>query len=99
MPQTVDLRLALAQFYASQGKEPQVEALLIDLVRLKPNESAHRLRLAQYYARLNHIDEAERVLREAIKALPDFKTVNIKQRRLELVMNNEANNASALADS
>ncbi len=34
----------------------------------------------------------------AIKGLPDFKTVNIKQRRLELVMNNEANNASALAN-
>lgn len=30
-----------------------------------------------YYARLNHLDEAERVLREAIKALPDEREMKI----------------------
>jgi ABC-2 type transport system ATP-binding protein len=34
----------------------------------------------------------------AIKALPDFKTINVKQRRLELVLNAEATNTSALAN-
>src|SRR4029078_11860299 len=34
----------------------------------------------------------------AIKSLPDFKTVNVKQRRLELVLNAEATNTSALAN-
>jgi ABC-2 type transport system ATP-binding protein len=34
----------------------------------------------------------------AIKGLPDFKTVTLKQRRLELVLNADAANTSALAN-
>jgi len=72
VPGTVDLRLALVQLYASLGQDqyPKIEALLIELVRQNPEDKAHRLRLAQFYVRLNHADEAERVLREGIKALP-----------------------------
>ena len=77
IPATVDLRIALAQLYASLNQVPQVEALLIDLVRLNPKEKAHRLRLAQFYARMNQLDEAERVLREGIKALPDERELKI----------------------
>jgi predicted Zn-dependent protease len=67
----VDLRLTLAQVYSSMGKDSEVEALLVDLVRIQPNEKSHRLRLAQFYARTNHIDEAEHVLREGVKSLPE----------------------------
>lgn len=35
---------------------------------------------------------------QTIKALPDFKSVTVRQRRLELHMNQEANNTSALAN-
>jgi predicted Zn-dependent protease len=63
--------------YSSLGQESQVEGLLIDLTRLKPNEKSHRLRLAQYYVRLHHVDEAERVLREAVKTLPDERGLKI----------------------
>jgi ABC-2 type transport system ATP-binding protein len=35
---------------------------------------------------------------QAIKALPEFKSVNLRQRRLELRMNDDVNNSSALAN-
>jgi ABC-2 type transport system ATP-binding protein len=34
----------------------------------------------------------------AIKALPEFKSINAKQKRLEVLMTDEANNTSALAN-
>src|ERR1700730_9372257 len=40
IPNSVDLRLALAQVYAGLGQEPKVEELLIELTRLKPTEKA-----------------------------------------------------------
>jgi tetratricopeptide (TPR) repeat protein len=70
-PNTVDLRLTLAQLDADLGKIPEVEQLFLDLMRLQPKEKSHRLRLAQFYARNNQVDEAERVLRDGVKALPD----------------------------
>jgi predicted Zn-dependent protease len=80
LPHTVDLRLALVQIYASIGGQeqaPKIEALLLELVRLNPDDKAHRLRLAQFYARLNQTDEAERVLRDAVKALPNDRDLKV----------------------
>jgi predicted Zn-dependent protease len=68
---TIELRLVLAQLDGSLGKNAEVEALLTQLVTLRPRETAHRLRLAQYYSRLDYPDEAEHVLRDGIKAMPD----------------------------
>jgi tetratricopeptide (TPR) repeat protein len=78
LPRTVDLRLALVQIYAGIGGQeqaPKIESLLLELVRLNPDDKAHRLRLAQFYARLNHTDEAEQVLRDAVKALPNDRGI------------------------
>jgi tetratricopeptide (TPR) repeat protein len=74
-PDTVELRLVLAQLEASRDQPAEVEALLLDLVRLRPAEKSHRLRLAQFYARTNHLDEAERTLREGVKALPQERAL------------------------
>ncbi len=70
IPATVGLRLLLAQIYAREDNKAGEEAVLIDLIRLKPKEDSHRIRLAQFYARTDQLDAAERALREAVKVLP-----------------------------
>ncbi len=70
IPDTVDLRLALAQVYATESRPADVERTLLDLVKLQPADRSHRIRLAQFYARQNQQDAAERVLREGIAAIP-----------------------------
>jgi predicted Zn-dependent protease len=75
LPQSVGLRLELAQSYARANQSAKAEALLVALIHLRPTEKAHRLRLAQFYARLNRIDDAERVLRDGVKALPSERTL------------------------
>jgi tetratricopeptide (TPR) repeat protein len=80
LPGSVGLRLALAQLYATIGGPEQaskIEGLLLELVRLNPDDKAHRLRLAQFYARLDHIDEAEKVLRDAVKRLPNDRQLKV----------------------
>jgi ABC-2 type transport system ATP-binding protein len=56
-----------------------------------------RMRRNHYELDLEGDQKAIGKATQAIKALTDFKSVNVRQRRLEVHINEEANNASALA--
>ena len=57
-----------------------------------------RMRRNHYELDLEGDQKAISKAAQAIKALPDFKSAVARQRRLELYMNEEANNTSALAN-
>jgi tetratricopeptide (TPR) repeat protein len=70
-PTSVDLRLALAQLYASLKEPAKAEHQLRELVRLEPQQAGHRVRLAQYLTAAGQADDAEKALREGAAALPE----------------------------
>jgi ABC-2 type transport system ATP-binding protein len=57
-----------------------------------------RMRRNHYELDLEGDQKAISKAMQAIKALPDFKTVTLRQRRLELYLNDEAVNTAALAN-
>lgn len=70
LPNSVDLRLVLAQLYVQESRIGDAEAQLLKLVALRPKEKSHRVRLAQFYAQAKQNDAAEATLRTAVKDLP-----------------------------
>jgi tetratricopeptide (TPR) repeat protein len=85
---SVDLRLILTQVYAAENHVADVERILLDLVRLQPQEKAHRIRLAQFYARQNQLDASEQTLRGGIKAIPADK--DMKRSLIEFLANHRS---------
>lgn len=66
-PKNLALHLALADVYSSQKNTAAAIDQLNDIIRQDPKNLSHRLRLASYYVRLDKKDNAELVLRQAVK--------------------------------
>lgn len=68
---SVDLRLALAQLDIALHEDARAEALLREIVQLRPRDRAQRVRLAQFLSRKGRTDEAEKELRAGVAAVPE----------------------------
>ena len=71
IPDTVSLRLALAEQFQQTHDSAKAEVLLKQLVALHPQDPVHRIDLAHFYAVSNRLDDAEAVLRQGMQVLPD----------------------------
>ncbi|MFA5983139.1 MAG: tetratricopeptide repeat protein [Methylococcaceae bacterium] len=60
----------LAQLYAEKQDTNKVQETLEALVKIKPEKLEYRVRLALFFTAINKLDNAEEVLRQAIKDLP-----------------------------
>ena len=77
-PRSVDLRQILASLAGEAGDTATAEAQLRQVVALRPADMAHRTRLALFYARLKRIDDAQGVLVQAAKDLPDSNDAKLQ---------------------
>ena len=77
IPNTVALRLGLAQQYLQTEERAKAEQLLKELVALQPKDAGQRINLAHYYSVSNRVTDAEAVLREGVKALPGNQQLRI----------------------
>lgn len=71
IPDTVSLRLALAEQFQEAHESVKAEALLKQLIALQPNDPVYRIDLAHFYALSARLGDAEAVLRQGMQALPD----------------------------
>lgn len=67
LPASTDLKLALVNLYEAANQPGKAEEELLALVGQRPQEPQYRYALATYYAQESKVDDAERVLREAVK--------------------------------
>lgn len=67
--QTGPLRL-LAGAYA-EAEDPRAVSIYEKLIALEPSRPSHRSELAEYFWRVGRADDGNRVMEEAIRALPD----------------------------
>ena len=70
IPDTVSLRLALAEQFQEAHDPGKAEALFEQLVTLHPKNPVNRIDLAHFYAVSNRLDQAEAVLRQGMQTLP-----------------------------
>lgn len=73
LPESVDLHIVLAELELSHERRDEAQAQLQKVVELQPRELAHRFRLARFHLLGKDKDAAaaERVLRDAVKAVPE----------------------------
>jgi len=70
IPAAVDLREVLANLYLSAGDSAKGQEQLRKLIAQRPGEWRYRYELALFCARDHQLDDALRVLEDAVKALP-----------------------------
>jgi tetratricopeptide (TPR) repeat protein len=70
LPNSTSLREMLVSLYASAKEPTKAGEQLHALIDLKPAELRYRNQLAVLYARDSRVDDAQRVLEEAVKAFP-----------------------------
>src|SRR5262245_28892209 len=71
LPNSVDLRVVLAQLLIDAGDKTRAEAELTRLIELQPDEVQHRQRLVAFYALDGRTAEAEAALRGLVAQQPD----------------------------
>lgn len=71
IPQSVDLRVVLADLEMAQDHYPLAEAQLKKVIELQPEEITHRYRLARFYLLSKKVAAAEQTMRDAIRFAPD----------------------------
>ena len=69
-PAVADFHQVLFSLYGSANQPELAEGQLRALVKLKPDQLGYRAQLAAFLARGKHDDEAQKVLEQAVKALP-----------------------------
>ena len=71
VPRSIELRLLLAKLYYDIG-EPQSSVVMFDtLIKLQPKERLYRVEQARIYTKMSRVEDAERVLRLAMRDFPD----------------------------
>ena len=71
LPDSVDLRQALARLYLARGEKKLAEEQLLRSVQSKPLDLALRYQLASFYIDSKRLDDADRVYREAMAVRPE----------------------------
>jgi Tfp pilus assembly protein PilF len=69
-PSSVDLHQILASVYQSDRLPREAEEQMRRIIALEPNELTPRMALAAHFAQEHELDEARKVLEEAVRALP-----------------------------
>jgi tetratricopeptide (TPR) repeat protein len=69
-PTSTALREVLAQMHAQLGNQAGAQTQLKELIALKPDEQRYRYQLAMSYLADGRLQEAEAVLRDAVKSNP-----------------------------
>jgi putative PEP-CTERM system TPR-repeat lipoprotein len=70
IPSSVDLRRVLASLYLSTGQPDNAEEQMRKIIELQPRDLGPRSQLAVHFARAHKLDEAQRVLEDAVRDLP-----------------------------
>lgn len=94
LPESVDLRVVLADLLLAQKQIPEAEAQLKKVIELQPEDLSHRYRLARFHMLAKNIPAAERTLREAIATKPDSVEAKVALADL-LAAHGGADNAEA----
>jgi tetratricopeptide (TPR) repeat protein len=71
IPQSIDLRVVLADLLLANKQLPEAEAQLKKVIELQPDELPHRYRLARFHILSKNVAAAEQTMREAVAAKPD----------------------------
>ncbi len=71
VPQSVELRLLLAQLYYDTGTPENALAVFDGLIKLRPKERLYREEQARIYTKMGRTADAERVLRSALRDFPE----------------------------
>ena len=71
LPESVDLRVVLADLLLSHQKTAEAEAQLKKVIELQPEDLSHRYRLARFYMLTKNVPAAEQAMRDAVAAAPN----------------------------
>jgi tetratricopeptide (TPR) repeat protein len=71
LPQSVDLRVVLADLLLSHQQMPEAEAQLKKVIELQPDDLSHRYRLARFHMLTKNVAAAEQTMRDAVAAAPN----------------------------
>jgi tetratricopeptide (TPR) repeat protein len=86
MPESVDLRVVLADLLLAHKQMPEAEAQLRKVIELQPDDLSHRYRLARFHMLAKNVPAAEQAMRDAIQAKPD--SVDAKVALADLLASN-----------
>jgi tetratricopeptide (TPR) repeat protein len=70
LPDSVNLRMMLADLYVARDKVNDAETQLFEVVRLRPLDFQYRVQLAVFYTRSHQLDKAQKLLEAGVSALP-----------------------------
>lgn len=70
-PDSVDLRRILAGVYLSADQPRKAEEQMRKVIALEPSEMTPRLQLANHFAQAGELDEAQHVLEDAVREMPN----------------------------
>ncbi|MET0533802.1 MAG: tetratricopeptide repeat protein, partial [Steroidobacter sp.] len=71
IPESIDLRVVLADLYLAHRQMDDAEAQLKRVIELQPEDLSHRYRLARFHMLARNVSAAEQTLRDAITAAPE----------------------------
>jgi len=102
-PENIKLRITLAQLYANKIRDMDAgEKLLLETVKIDPDNYSLQLGLAAFYSRIHKLEKAEEVLRNAVKQndedvnrylkLIDFLSTRVSLKQAEDELINAINN-------
>src|SRR3984957_1004008 len=98
LPNSVDLRLILADLDVAQQQSADPEVQLRAIIALEPNVIMHRYRLAGFYLRQKNVDAAETTLRDSVASSP--ASVDAKLQMVEFLSSQRgADRAAAQVES
>src|SRR5262245_11529513 len=87
VPESVDLRIVLADLELAHQRNPEAEAQLAKVIELQPQDLSHRYRLARFYMMTKNPQAAEQALRDAVAAAPD--NIDAKVALVDLLATNK----------
>ncbi|GFE84234.1 hypothetical protein GCM10011487_62340 [Steroidobacter agaridevorans] len=86
VPESVDLRVVLADLLLAHKQMPEAEAQLRKVIEMQPEDLSHRYRLARFHMLTKNLAAAEQTMRDAISAKPD--SVEAKAALADLLASN-----------